>query len=252
MNVPRTHLAGKRMLQIITWGADVTRGSSWVCHAHFGPLGNLAVCLPPIGTVCNHHLIRETFLNNSWCLPDEVSHSGSSGWRTQWAPRRAAGEWYIKGGVWEGLTRAVAGLEQWVRNMALPMVAHLPRPARGKSALYEEGREGEVSGVHFTTVEQTEGQGRRQLIPEKSQQEDLNFKLLKLKEFLHPKIRERKGKGFLKQCFTANHVLLLVAATNALILYLGKNFPHSWAGVVLRVFISLQLVCGQHHCSYCP
>lgn len=140
----------------------------------------------------------------------------------------------------------MAGLEQWVRNMALPMVAHLPRPASGKSALYEEGKEGEVSGVHFTTVEQMEGQGRRQLIPEKSQQEDLNFKLLKLKEFLHPKIRERKGKGFLKQCFTANHVLLLAAATNALILYLGKNFPHSWAGVVLRAFISLQLVCGQH------
>lgn len=41
----------------------------------------------------------------------------------------------------------MTGLEQWVRNMALPVVAHLPRLARGKSALYEEGRESKVSGV---------------------------------------------------------------------------------------------------------
>lgn len=146
MNVPSTDLSGKRMLQIITWGADGTHADSWVCRARLSPLGNLAVSLPPIDTVYNHHLIKETFLSKSGCLPDEVKYSSSLGWRPWWA-QRAAGEWYIKGWVWEGLTTAVTGLEQWMRNMVLPMVAHLLRLARGKSALYEEGRESEVSGV---------------------------------------------------------------------------------------------------------
>lgn len=33
---------------------------------------------------------------------------------------------YIKGCVWEDLRSIVAYLEQWLRNMALPMVACLP------------------------------------------------------------------------------------------------------------------------------
>lgn len=42
------------------------------------------------------------------------------------APGAGFGVMYIKGCVWEDLRRIVADLEQWVRNMALPMVARLP------------------------------------------------------------------------------------------------------------------------------
>lgn len=51
------------------------------------------------------------------------------------------------------------------------------------------------------------------------------FKITEAERFSVSQKRERKGKSFLRQCFTANHVLLLAAATHALILYLGKSFP---------------------------
>lgn len=173
-----------------------------------------------------------------------MSYSGSLGWRLWWTPQRAAGEWYIKGWVWEGLTRAVTGLEQRVRNMALPTMAHLPRLARGKSALYEEGRESEVSGV-TQLWSRLKDRGEGSLYKRSLNKNIWNKNYWSWKNFCIPKKGEGKEKAFWK-CLTANHVLLLAAATHALILYSGKNFPRSWAGVTLRAFISLQLVCGQH------
>lgn len=41
-------------------------------------------------------------------------------------PGAGSGVMYIKGCVWEDLRSIVAYLEQWLRNMALPMVACLP------------------------------------------------------------------------------------------------------------------------------
>lgn len=100
-----------------------------------------------------------------------------------------------------------------------------PAQARRRKICSVRGTGREWNVRSNTGVEQTEGRGRRQLIPEKSQQEHLNLKFLKLKQFLHPKKRrgKGKGKGFLKQFLCC--VLQLAATTRALILYLDKSFP---------------------------
>lgn len=56
------------------------------------------------------------------------------------SPGAGFGVIYIKGCGGEDLRRTTTGLEQWMRNMALPMVAHLPGLREEDLLCKSEGR----------------------------------------------------------------------------------------------------------------